>query len=76
MRVYQFHFFDLNGGSPALDFAECESDAAAAVSARDQLRRHLTCKGVDVFDEDRLVLRLEHSAFEMIPRGAASHQAC
>jgi len=76
MRIYQFHFFDLRGGSPALDFAECVDDGAAAHSARDQLTRHATCKGVDVFEDDRLVLRLERPVSEIIRHGAAIHGAC
>jgi hypothetical protein len=62
MRIYQFHFFDRNGRRPALDFAGCRHDAEAARHAFGQLQQHASCEGVEVFEEDRLVLRLERGA--------------
>lgn len=76
MRVYQFLFLDREGGSPALDFAECEDDAAAGRSARHQLNQHGSCTGVEVFDEDRLVLRLDCAAADFIPHGVAVCGEC
>jgi hypothetical protein len=59
MRIYQFHFYDRRGRRPALDFAGCRHDAEAARVAFGQLQQHASCEGVEVFEEDRLVLRLE-----------------
>lgn len=59
MRTYQFLFFDRQGRSPALDFVECADDGAAARNAGLQLGLHRTCSGVEVFDGDRMVMRLE-----------------
>lgn len=61
MRTYQFLFFDRRGRSPALDFAECADDGEAARSADRQLGLHATCSGVEVFDGDRMVLRLDRA---------------
>jgi hypothetical protein len=69
MRIYQFLFFDPAGRSPALDFAECPDDGAAARSAIHQLSLHDTCEGVEVFEGDRLVVRLAERAGEFISRG-------
>lgn len=62
MRIYQFHFYDRRGRRPALDFAGCRHDAEAARIAFGQLQQHASCEGVEVFEEDRLVLRLERGA--------------
>lgn len=58
MRTYQFLFFDRRGRSPALDFVDCADDGEAARSAGRQLGLHRTCNEVEVFDGDRMVLRL------------------
>jgi hypothetical protein len=73
MRIYQFLFFDPRGASPALDFSDCPDDRAAALEAFGALSRHNTCVGVEVFDGDRLVTRVER------PLGAtrfAASQPC
>lgn len=70
MRTYQFLFFDRRGRSPALDFVECADDGEAARSAGRHLRLHRTCNGVEVFDGDRMVLRLERSAGPGICHGS------
>jgi len=62
MRIYQFHFFDRGGRRPALDFADCRHDGDAARIAFGQLQQHVSCDGVEVFEEDRLVMRLERGA--------------
>ena len=59
MRIYQFHFFDRKGRRPALDFADCRHDGEAARIAFGQLQQHASCEGVEVFEDDRLVLRVE-----------------
>lgn len=59
MRTYQFLFFNRRGRSPALDFVECADDREAAQSANRQLDQHDTCSGVEVFEGDRMVLRLD-----------------
>lgn len=59
MRLYQLHFYDASGGRPVLDFSECEDDGAAAREAFRGLRHHMSCRGVEVYDGDRLVARVE-----------------
>ena len=59
MRIYQFHFYNPKGSYPALDFVDCLDDGTAQREAFSQLRHHRTCQGVDVFDGDRLVGRVE-----------------
>ena len=55
MRTYQFHFLDGQGRRPALDFDQCPDDDEAARSALFQLRQHRSCRGVEVYEADRLV---------------------
>ena len=62
MRIYLFHFFDGRGRRPALDFADCRHDGDAARLAFGQLQQHASCEGVEVFEDDRLVMRLERGA--------------
>ena len=71
MRIYQLHFFDRSGRRPALDFVDCRHDGEAARIAFGQLQQHASCEGVEVFEEERLVLRLERGA----PPPAAIHGA-
>jgi hypothetical protein len=61
MRIYQFHFYNPKGAYPALDFVDCPDDRMARRKAFNQLRQHATCQGVDVFDGDRLVARVERA---------------
>lgn len=70
MRTYQFLFFDRLGRSPALDFVECADDGDAARSAGRHLGLHRTCNGVEVFDGDRMVLRLQRPADPAIWHGS------
>ena len=62
MRIYQFHFFDRRGRRPALDFADCRHDGEAARIAFGQLQQHASCEGVEVFEDERLVMRLERGS--------------
>lgn len=75
MRIYQFHFFDRQGRRPALDFADCGHDAEAARLAFGQLQQHASCEGVEVFEDERLVLRLERGAMAPDFGRAAIHGA-
>ena len=75
MRIYQFHFFDRRGRRPALDFADCRHDGDAARMAFGQLQQHISCDGVEVFEEDRLVMRLERGAGTAPNPRAAIHGA-
>lgn len=61
MRIYQFHFFDPRGNVPALDLAEYEDDGAASRSAMKRLDEHASCQGVELYEGDRLVLRVERA---------------
>lgn len=69
MRTYQFLFFDGRGRSPALDFVECDDDGDAVRSAGRHLGLHSTCSGVEVFDGDRMVLRLDRPADPAVLHG-------
>ena len=75
MRIYQFHFFDRRGRRPALDFADCRHDGEAARIAFGQLQQHDSCEGVEVFEDDRLVMRLERGARPPVGTHAAIHGA-
>lgn len=75
MRIYQFHFFDRRGRRPALDFADCRHDGEAARMAFGQLQQHASCAGVEVFEDDRLVMRLERAAGMAADPRAAIHGA-
>ena len=75
MRIYQFHFFDRGGRRPALDFADCRHDGDAARIAFGQLQQHASCEGVEVFEDERLVMRLERGAGLAADPRAAIHGA-
>lgn len=70
MRTYQFLFFDRQGRSPALDFVDCDDDSDAVRNADRQLGLHRTCTGVEVFDGDRMVLRLDRPGATFISDGS------
>jgi hypothetical protein len=71
MRFYQFLFYTPSGSIPALDLSECEDDGAATREAFSQLGQHGSCRGVEVFDQDRLVIRLERSRSKVMRGGPA-----
>lgn len=73
MRFYQFLFYTPSGAIPALDLSECPDDGAATREAFAQLKQHGSCRGVEVFDEDRLVVRLERARSEVMPVGSFLH---
>jgi hypothetical protein len=75
MRIYQFHFYNPKGAYPALDFFDCQDDGTATREAFNQLHQHGSCQGVDVFDGERLVVRLERSLSEVMPVGSVVHGA-
>jgi len=59
VRIYEFHFFDGDGGRPMLDFCDCGDDGEAANEAFRALSLHGSCLGVDVYEGERLVTRVE-----------------
>ena len=67
MRIYQFHFYDGRGRRGALDFASCRHDGEAAKVASGQLQQHASSEGVEVFEEHRLVLRMNRPAPPAVP---------
>lgn len=75
MRIYQFHFFDPRGNVPALDLAEYEDDGAASRSAMKRLDEHASCQGVELYEGDRLVLRVERAGGVKRPNTLIHNQA-
>lgn len=75
MGLYQFHFYDQEGRRPTLDFFEGEDDGAASREAFRSLRQHLSCIGVEVYEEQRLVVRVERPAETDLLRGSTVHGA-
>jgi hypothetical protein len=78
MPLYQFHFVGPNGNRPALDFSERPDDGAAAREALEQLGQHRSALSVEVWEDQRLVVRLERDS-EALPEispgtGAGSHR--
>lgn len=71
MRIYQFHFLADQDRRPTLDFADCRHDGEAARLAFAQLHQHGSCHGVEVYEDDRLVLRLERGG--ALPAHMALH---
>jgi hypothetical protein len=73
MRLYQFHFFDTSGARRTLDLVEAPDDGSASEQAFLDLRGHLSCKGVEVFDGDRLVAHLERPSDTFLMSRAGVH---
>ena len=69
MSLYQLLFYTPDGAYPMLDLSECADDGAAMGEALSRLRQHGSCKGVDVYEEDRMVARLKR------PNGFAPSRA-
>jgi len=76
MSLYEFHFIGLAGDRPALDFSQCADDGEAAREGLNQLGQHDSAVGVEVWDGDRLVIRIERSPAQVravgSPRPAAN----
>ena len=75
MRIYEFHFYDHDGGRPMLDFSDCADDGEATNEAFRALSRHGSCLGVDLYEGARLVARVERpigdfSIIESVLHGA------
>jgi hypothetical protein len=59
VRLYQFLFFDARGETPVMDLGHHEDDGRACSAATRLLQDHRSAAGVDIYDLDRLVLRVE-----------------
>lgn len=57
--LYEFQFFDADGGRPSFDFSDCADDDAAAIEAMARLGDHASCQGVEIYQGERLVGRLQ-----------------
>jgi hypothetical protein len=68
MTLYQFHFFDLRGETPTLDIAYHPDDATAWEAAERLLGQHRSAVGVDIYDVDRLVDRIERQIDDELKR--------
>lgn len=75
MGQYQFFFYDDRGERRTLDLQEAAHDADAARRAFADLREHLSCRGVEVFEGDRLVARLERPSDAYLMRHSGIHGA-
>lgn len=75
MGLYQFHFYDGEGRRPTLDFLDAENDGAASREAFRSLRQHLSCIGVEIYEGDRLVARVERPEGPIAPLARAIHGA-
>lgn len=69
MSLYQFHFIGVSGDRPALDFSDCAGDGEAAREAISLLGQHGSALAVEVWDGDRLVIRIERSPDQVLPVG-------
>ena len=70
MSLYQFHFIGADGDRPTLDFSDCADDGAAAREGMSQLGQHGSALGVEVWEGDRMVIRMERAASDVLPVGA------
>lgn len=75
MPLYQYHFIGPDGGRPTLDFAELDDDGMAAREAMSQLRRHGGALAVEVWEAERLVLRVGRPPGEIMSSTPAVHGA-
>lgn len=73
MRIYQMHFYDMKGRRPTLDFSECDDDGAAAREAFRGLREHGSCIGVEIYDGDRLVAKVERPSDAFLTARSGIH---
>jgi hypothetical protein len=71
--VYQFHFLGHDGRRPMLDFAECPDDGAAAREAFGQLNQHASAIGLEVWLDDRMIMRMDRPAPPTAPGLPAIH---
>ncbi|WP_374513083.1 hypothetical protein [Brevundimonas sp.] len=67
MPLYQFHFVGADGERPALDFSHCADDGEAAREGISQLGQHGSALGVEVWQGDRMVIRIERPRSEVMP---------
>ena len=75
MRIYEFHFYDQEGRRPTLDFPDCHSDGESAREAFRTLKQHHSCRGVEVYEGKRLVVRVELAKTSPQPGQASIHGA-
>lgn len=73
MASYQFHFIGPDDARPLVDFRDCADDGAAAREAVAQLQQHGSVLGVEVWEEARLILRLERRPEDVMPVGGGLH---
>lgn len=70
MSLYQFHFIGADGERPTLDFSDCADDGEAAREGISQLGQHGSALGVEVWEGDRMVIRMERARSDVLPVGA------
>lgn len=67
MSLYQFHFIGAHGDRPMLDFSDCADDGEAVREGMSQLGQHGSALGVEIWEGDRLVIRMERARSEVLP---------
>lgn len=70
MSLYQFHFIGADGGRPALDFSHCADDGEAVREGMRHLGEHGSALAVEVWQGERMVVRMERAAEEVRRVGA------
>ncbi len=68
MRLYQFHFFSARGVTPMMDLGLHEDDDQARDAAAFLLGEHRSAAGVEIYDVDRLVARLDQQVDARVAR--------
>lgn len=72
MSLYQFHFIGADGGRPALDFSHCPDDGEAVREGAKHLGEHGSALAVEIWEGDRMVVRMERAADEVRGAGASA----
>ena len=65
MSLYEFHFIGADGDRPTLDFSDCADDGEAAREGMSLLGQHGSALGVEVWEGDRMVIRMERARSEV-----------
>lgn len=73
MGLYRFHFHAAEDASPSVRDAECANDGAAAEEAFRELRGHPAHTAVEVWNDARLVTRIERPSDAFLTSRSGLH---